>query len=177
MANFSSEFGRTRTPPRARTSRESHPMAVQAARLVRCRGGADFRARTVKTTAGAVQTGGPFDTKSAAEQYESCTRAGALHGDRRRAADSRLRREEQVNESRSKTCLLAGRETPGRCVNARLGADTARQRLTSFAREEPVGQHIGRSPRQDIRTIPGGAPGSLPGSERSISVDPHLSGV
>src|SRR6266496_2127425 len=93
------------------------------------------------------------------------------------AADSRLRREEQADETRSETCLLAGREAPGRYVDARLGADKARQRLTSFAREEPVGQYIGRSPRQNIRTIPGGALGSLPGSECSIFVDPHLSAV
>jgi DNA-binding winged helix-turn-helix (wHTH) protein len=52
-------------------------------------------ARTVKTTAGAVEKGVPSDIKSVVEQDGSPTRAGALHGVCRRGADSRLQREEQ----------------------------------------------------------------------------------
>src|SRR5437773_3818067 len=66
-------------------------------------------ARTVKKTADAVEAGAPSDTKSAVEQDGRCTRASALHGDRRRAADARLDREEQVNEPCSETCHLDSR--------------------------------------------------------------------
>jgi hypothetical protein len=53
----------------------------------------------------------------------------------------------------------------------------AQQWLAYFGRGEPVQQRIGRFPRQDIRNIPGGAVGSLPGSERGLFADPHLSAV
>lgn len=76
----------------------------------------------VKTTAGAVETGASSHTKSAGEHDESYTSAGALHGGRRRAADPRLDREDQVNERRFELCHLRSSNKDARVKASRDSA-------------------------------------------------------
>jgi hypothetical protein len=77
----------------------SNPHRASRARSLDCVSVKPATARTVKTTASAVQA--PFDTKSVAEQDESCTRAAACRGHRRRHGEHRWRRPLLSSSSRS----------------------------------------------------------------------------